>query len=141
MKLHLTTSLALLLGSAIPGMAHHSFSAEFDGSKTITLKGTVTKVDWMNPHIWIYIDAKDDSGKTVKWQCEGGAPNSLTRSGWTKDDLKEGDVITLDGALSKDGSKTCNARQVTLASGRRIFAGSSGGDAAAAGATNVTVGK
>lgn len=133
-----------LAGAAAPLFAHHSFSAEFDGSKNVKLDGTVTKVEFENPHIWIYLDVKDDKGAVAHWQCEGGAPNGLYRNGWTKDSLKKGDEITVDGALSKDGSRTCNARVVKLADGRSVFAGSSGGDATAKGSTYVspqTVGK
>jgi hypothetical protein len=119
---------ALGLLSATSMFAHHSFSAEFDASKPVTLKGTVTKVDWLNPHIWIYVDVKDESGKLVHWQCEGGAPNSLTRNGWTKNELKEGDAITIEGTLAKDASNTCNASRVALPDGRRVFAGSSNPD-------------
>jgi hypothetical protein len=107
---------------------HHSFAAEFDQTKTISLKGSVTKVEWFNPHIWVYLDVKDSAGTVTKWQCEGGAPNSLTRHGWTKDSLKLGDEITIDGFLAKDGSKTCNARAVKLANGRSVFAGTSAGN-------------
>jgi len=117
--------LAMGVVSAAAVFAHHSFSAEFDASKTVSLKGNVTKVDWLNPHIWIYLDVKDDSGKVAHWQCEGGAPNSLTRNGWTKNDLKQGDAIQIDGTLAKDASNTCNASQVHLPDGRRVFAGSS----------------
>jgi hypothetical protein len=118
------------LSAAIPMFAHHSFSAEFDSSKTVSLEGTVVKVDWMNPHIYIYLDVKDDkSGAVTSWQCEGGAPNALTRQGWTKNDLKKGDLISIDGTLAKDASKTCNATSVKLADGRRVFAGSSNPDA------------
>jgi hypothetical protein len=91
----------------------------------------------MNPHIWIYLDAKDEKGAISKWQCEGGAPNGLIRNGWGKADLKPGDPVTIDGSLAKDGSNTCNARQVALPGGKRVFAGSSGGDDAAKGAKAV----
>jgi hypothetical protein len=120
---------AMGLLSAASMFAHHSFSAEFDASKTVTLKGNVTKVDWLNPHIWIYLDVKDNAGKVAHWQCEGGAPNSLTRNGWTKNDLKQGDAVTINGTLAKDASNTCNASQVALPDGRRVFAGSSNPDA------------
>jgi Family of unknown function (DUF6152) len=116
-------ALGLIIGAA-PLLAHHSFAAEYDASKTVTLNGTVVKVEWLNPHIWIYIDAKDESGKVVRWQCEGGAPNSLVRNGWTRDALKNGDQVTINGALAKDASNTCNASRVTLADGRRLFNGS-----------------
>jgi hypothetical protein len=113
-----------LLVSATPVFAHHSFAAEYDDKKPITLKGTVTKVEWMNPHIWVYVAAKEDSGKTAVWQCEGGPPNSLTRSGWSKSALKEGDQVTIEGFRAKDGTNTCNSRSVTLPDGRKVFAGS-----------------
>ncbi len=116
--------------SAASMFAHHSFSAEFDSSKLVILKGSVIKVDWLNPHVWIYLDVKDDAGKVAHWQCEGGAPNSLTRNGWTKNDLKQGDAITINGTLAKDASNTCNASQVALPDGRRVFAGSSNPDLA-----------
>jgi hypothetical protein len=119
---------AMGLLSAASMFAHHSFSAEFDSSKTVTLRGNVTKVDWLNPHIYIYLDVKDDAGKVVHWQCEGGAPNTLTRNGWTKNDLKQGDPISITGTLAKDASNTCNASQVSLPDGRRVFAGSSNPD-------------
>ena len=129
MKTKLIVSMAgLMLSAALPMLAHHSFAAEFDNNKKLTLKGTVAKVEWMNPHIWVYLDAKDEKGTSVRWQCEGGPPNTLTRNGWSPNSLKLGDKITIDGALAKDGSKTCNARMVKLADGRTVFAGSSGGD-------------
>ncbi len=118
-----------LLAAAVPMLAHHSFSAEFDSSKPVTLKGSVTKVDWLNPHIWIYLDVKDDAGKVASWQCEGGPPNTLTRNGWTKNDLKQGDAITISGTMAKDKSNSCNASSVVLPGGRRVFAGSSNPDA------------
>ncbi|MEP7355517.1 MAG: DUF6152 family protein [Acidobacteriota bacterium] len=119
--------MALLLSGAAALLAHHSFDAEYDRSKPISLKGTVTKVEFMNPHIWIYMNVTDDKGVTA-WQVEGGAPNSLRRNGWSKDSVKQGETITVDGSMSKDGSKTVNATSVLAADGHRLFAGSSGGD-------------
>ena len=112
------------LGLAAPLLAHHSFAAEYDAAKQVKLKGVVAKVEWNNPHIWFYIDVKDDSGQTVRWQCEGGAPNSLVRQGWTRNSLKQGDQVDVQGFLAKDGTHTANARTVTLADGKRVFAGS-----------------
>ncbi len=125
MKTKLVVCMAgLLVAAAVPLLAHHSFAAEYDANAKLTLKGTVTKVDWMNPHIWVYLDAKDESGKMIHWQCEGGPPNTLTRNGWTKDALKIGDEVTIQGFRAKDGTNTCNSRSVTLPDGRKVFAGS-----------------
>src|SRR5437773_5641088 len=99
-----------ILAVAVAAAAHHSFAAEFDATKPITLNGAVTKVEWRNPHIWVYLDAKDTDGKVTPWQCEGGAPNALTRQGWTRETLKQGDAITIEGFRAKDGTPTCNAR-------------------------------
>jgi hypothetical protein len=117
--------LAIVLGvAAVPAIAHHSFAAEYDAAKPITLTGTVTKVEWMNPHARFYIDVKDDTGKVSNWEFELGSPNGLMRRGWTRNSLKEGDMVTVAGSLAKDGSKLANARTVTLADGRKVFAGS-----------------
>ena len=108
--------------------AHHSFDAEFDRKQPVTLTGAVTRVDWGNPHIWVFIDVKDESGKVSNWGVEGGAPNALFRNGWRKDSLKVGDIVTVEGSRARDGSPRANANRVTLPDGRRVFAGSSGGD-------------
>jgi hypothetical protein len=113
-----------LLAATLPLVAHHSFAAEFDSAKPVSLQGVLTKLDWMNPHIWIYLDTKDDSGTVAHWQCEGGPPNTLTRNGWSRDSLKIGDQVNIEGFRSKDGTNTCNARTVKLPDGKRVFAGS-----------------
>ena len=125
---HFMIVAGLVAAAALPVYAHHSFAAEFDANKPVSLTGAVTKLEWMNPHIWVYLDVKDDRGTTVRWQCEGGPPNTLTRNGWSKASLKIGDQVTVDGYLAKDGTKTCNARSVKLPDGRSVLAGSSGGN-------------
>jgi Family of unknown function (DUF6152) len=111
--------------AAAPAFAHHSFAAEYDSSKPITIKGTVSKMEWMNPHARFYVDVKEDDGKMTTWELELGSPNGLMRRGWTRNSLKPGDAIIVEGYLAKDGSHLANARQVTLTDGRKIFAGSS----------------
>jgi hypothetical protein len=112
--------------TAVPLLAHHSFSAEYDSAKRVTLKGIVSKVDWMNPHVYFYIDVKDDSGAITNWALEMGPPNGLQRSGWTRNTIKVGDEVVVDGTLAKDGSKQANARSVTMAaSGKKLGAASS----------------
>ena len=130
MKLSRLFSIAALVAaSTVAMLAHHSFDAEYDRNKPVTLKGTVTKVEFMNPHIWVYMDVKDEQGVVSNWQVEGGAPNSLRRLGWNQDSVQKGAEIQVEGTLAKNGSKTVNARTVTLsATGRRLFAGSSEGD-------------
>jgi hypothetical protein len=121
-------ALILVAPAAVPVLAHHSFSAQFDRNKPITLTGPVTKVEWINPHARFFVDAKDASGTLANWEIELGATAILLRNGWTRTALKVGDVVTVNASLAKDGSKVANASTVTLG-GKRLFAGSSGGDA------------
>ena len=120
--------IGVALLSAQTLSAHHSFAAEFDLNSPVTLTGSVTRVDWGNPHIWVFLDVKSDTGTLSNWGVEGGAPNALFRNGWRKDSLKVGDTVTVEGFKSKDGLPRANANRVTLPDGRRVFAGSSSGD-------------
>jgi hypothetical protein len=122
-------TLALFTGvllAVTPAMAHHSFAAEYDGKKPITLKGVVTKVDWMNPHVYFYMDVTDEAGAVSNWAFEMGPPNGLQRSGWTRNTMKVGDEVTVDGTMAKDGSKQANARSVTMTNtGKKLGAATS----------------
>jgi len=120
---------ALLLAFAGSAAAHHSFAAEYDASKPVTLRGTVSKIEWLNPHARFYVDVRDDQGRVATWNLELASPNVLRRNGWTRTSLSVGDEVTVEASLARDGSKMANARVVTLADGRKVFAGSSGGDA------------
>jgi hypothetical protein len=124
-SLVLMAALGLTLVSA-PVRAHHAFAAEFDAEKPVKLQGTVTKMEWINPHTWIHIDVKTPNGKVESWMIEGGPPNALSRRGFTRDSLPVGAEILVEGFQAKDGSLRANGRDLTLADGRKLFVGSSG---------------
>lgn len=115
--------LAGLMGPGTRGYAHHSVSAEFDLSKRITLEGRVTKIEWMNPHVYLYVDVKAGS-KTDNWACETAGPNTLARQGWSRMTLKIGDRVTVVGYRARDGAYVASAREVVMANGRKLFVGS-----------------
>ena len=115
MKLAVLVAGVGMLVGAMPVLAHHSFAAEFDAAKPVTVTGTVTKVEWMNPHARFYIDVKDESGKVANWEFELGSPNGLMRQGWTRNSMKIGDNVSVDGFMAKDGSKLANARTIKRA--------------------------
>ncbi len=124
-------SILLVVGLGLAALggdasAHHSFSAEFDASKPLKVTGTVTKLEWQNPHTWFYVDVKDDQGKVANWGFELASPNLLLRSGWTRSSMKVGDVVTVEAFLAKNGTNNANARSVML-DGKTLFTGSSGG--------------
>ena len=122
MRRFLMAAVLFVLGAATQPLAHHSFAAQFDGSKPVTLAGAITRVEWRNPHIWIYLDVKNPDGSMTNWACEGGAPNQLIRQGWSPEALKIGESLEVLGYLARDGSKTCNGRTWKVA-GRGVLSG------------------
>jgi hypothetical protein len=122
----LVAGVGLLLAAVVPVLAHHAFAAEFDANRPVKLKGAVTKVDWSNPHIWIFLDVKGNDGKVVNWAVEGGGPNSLFRRGFNKNSLPLGTEVVMEGYHAKDRSNKINGRSMTFADGKTQFLGSSG---------------
>ena len=123
---------AMLLTTVVPVLAHHAFSSEFDQSKPIKLSGEITKLEWVNPHAWLFIDVKGADGTVVGWRFEMGAPNALLKAGWSKTDIKPGTAVTINGFLARSGGSVGNAYQVRLPDGRDLFAASSLKDTSAA---------
>jgi len=117
----LLLAAAITLAGVAPVLAHHSFASEFDAAKHIKVTGTVTKVEWRNPHAYFYVDAEDGKGKVQNWAMELGSPNALARRGWNRNSLKEGDVVIVEGSQARDGALKGNASSVTLADGKRLF--------------------
>lgn len=115
-----------VLAAAVPVVAHHAFAAEFDANKPIKLTGTVTKMEWINPHAWLHLEVKQPDGKVEQWMIEGGTPNTLLRRGITRESIKIGTVVNVDGYQAKDGSLRGNGRDLTLQDGKKLFMGSSG---------------
>lgn len=128
-KLGFVVVAAGMLASALPALAHHAFTAEFDSNKPVKLRGTVAKVDFVNPHSWIYVDVKNQDGTTTQWMVEGGSPNALVRHGFTKNSLPKGTEVIFEGFQAKDGSNRANGRDIMLPDGKKLFLGSSGDEA------------
>lgn len=119
-------AVAAVAALAAPLRAHHSFAAEFDAKQPVKLQGVVTRMEWINPHAWIHLDVKNPDGTVTKWMIEGGTPNTLVRRGFTKQSLKEGTEITVEGFRAKNGANRANGRDLVLPDGKRLFMGSSG---------------
>ena len=118
--------MAALTLAAAPLLAHHAFSAEFDANKQVILKGTITKMEWINPHAWLHINVKEADGKVTAWDIELGPPNALIKRGWNQTSVPAGLQIVVEGYQAKDGAKRANGREVTLPDGKKLFAGSPG---------------
>ena len=131
-KLALVVVGAGVLLAGVPAMAHHSFAAEYDATKPVKFTGTVTQMEWINPHAWIHMDVKQPDGKVVNWMVEAGAPNALLRRGFNKQSLLPGTVITVEGYQAKDGANRANGSVITFTDGKKLFVGSSAGDPGAA---------
>ena len=123
MRTSISLAISVILFIAGPAVAHHSFGAEYDSAKPMTLTGVVTKIDWSNPHVYIYVNVKGDNGQVTSWALEGHPPNTLRRTGWIRAALKETDTITVTGWMSKDGSNRMAGREVTLPDGKKLFLG------------------
>jgi hypothetical protein len=125
-KLALAIAGIGVLVATMPIAAHHAFAAEYDGTKPIKLRGTVTKMEWINPHAWIHLDVKNPDGSVTKWMIEGAAPNALVRRGFNRTSLLPGTELVVEGFLAKDGSNYANGRDMTFTDGKKLFIGSSG---------------
>jgi len=132
----LIATVALFVAAAIPAAAHHSFASEFDSNQPVTIRGTINKMDWVNPHTWIYVDTKSADGSVTTWRFEMGPPNALLRMGWRKDSIPPGTEVEITGYRAKDGNAVANAKTVKLPDGRELFTGGSapgaGGDSSGA---------
>ena len=126
MPLFISAAALVVLAADAPLEAHHSFAAEFDGSKPVTLKGTVAKMEWTNPHAWLHVDVKGPDGKMVSWMVEGGAPNALLRRGWNRNSVAVGTPVVVQGFRARDGSFRASGGDLTLPDGKKLFIGSTG---------------
>ena len=128
MRRHFIIPFLVLSALSVPGavLAHHAFAAEFDASKPFKIRGTIVKMEWINPHTWLHLDVQRPDGKIERWMIEGGPPNALYRRGFTKNSLPQGAELVVEGFRAKDGSLKGNGRELTFADGRRLFVGSSG---------------